>query len=390
MATMSFYPQDPRVQREAEALARRSVAVDIVCLRGHGQPAREQLGSVTAHRVLHIGEKSSVPKYIWLSILFFRAAAAALATLYRQQRFDLIQVHNLPDYLVYIARPFKKKGIPVLLDLHDLMPELFVSRWPSRLSRPFAALIEQAHRSSCSFADHLLTASEGFARQLQRRGVPPERVTLVLNSADHHIFNVDRPPRRQREGPPRLLYHGTMAPRFGIHHLIDGIDRLRSSLGEVTLQLHGNYDTAYRRQLERQVQTLGLAGCVRFGEYLSLEKIRTVIDWADIGVVPYASDPFMDLALSTKVFEYIAMGLPVVVSRLPSVTGLFAEDCLQYFQPGDPEDLARKISELWADPLRSDVLCANALAAYQPLAWPIMERRYLDVITRLTGVELAS
>jgi glycosyltransferase involved in cell wall biosynthesis len=165
---------------------------------------------------------------------------------------------------------------------------------------------------------------------------------------------------------------------------------LRHSLGEITLQLHGNYDPDYRRDLERQVHTLGLAGSVRFGEYLNLEEVRTVIEWADVGVVPYVSDPFMDLALSTKVFEYIAMGLPVAVSRLPSVTGLFGEDCLQYFQPGDPEDLARKISELWADPLLRDVLCANALAAYRPIAWPVMERRYLDVITQLTGVDLAS
>ena len=76
--------------------------------------------------------------------------------------------------------------------------------------------------------------------------------------------------------------------------------------------------------------------------------------------------------------------------RLPSVTGLFGEDCLQYFRSGDPEDLAHKISELWADPQRRDLLCTNALAAYRTIAWPVMERRYLDVITQLTGVELTS
>jgi glycosyltransferase involved in cell wall biosynthesis len=211
MATMSLYPQDPRVRREAEALARKAVAVDVVCLRGPDQPAREQFGSVTAHRVRRIGKKSSVPKYIWQSVLFYRAAAAALATLYQQQRFDLIQIHNLPDYLVYVARPFKKEGVPVLLDLHDLMPELFTSRWRSPLLRPLAALIEHVHRSSCNFADHLLTASGGFERRLLTRGVPPQRITLVLNSADHHIFSADRQPVRRREGPLRLLYHGSLA-----------------------------------------------------------------------------------------------------------------------------------------------------------------------------------
>ena len=40
MATMSLYPEDPRVRREAEALARKAVAVDVVCLRGPDQPAR--------------------------------------------------------------------------------------------------------------------------------------------------------------------------------------------------------------------------------------------------------------------------------------------------------------------------------------------------------------
>jgi glycosyltransferase involved in cell wall biosynthesis len=184
------------------------------------------------------------------------------------------------------------------------------------------------------------------------------------------------------EGPV-LLYHGTVAHRFGLHVAIEAVGRLRERLPGVRLFIYGRYDPSYRKSLERLVEASGLGGCVSLGGYLPLEKVKEVIGEADIGVVPYLSDPFMNLALSTKTFEYVSMRLPVVASRLDSITSIFTDRSLEYFNPGNATDLADAIMRICRAPaLRKDYI-DNAAEAYEPISWPVMSKRYLKTINGL-------
>ncbi len=122
--------------------------------------------------------------------------------------------------------------------------------------------------------------------------------------------------------------------------------------------------------------------------FLRQEELVEIIENSDIGVVPYLSDPFMDLALSTKTFEYVSMGLPVVASRLPSLTALFNEESIHYFAAGDAADLANKIIALCSDPIARKAYAERAAGAYEKFSWPIMADRYLNVINaQLTNTQ---
>jgi glycosyltransferase involved in cell wall biosynthesis len=114
-----------------------------------------------------------------------------------------------------------------------------------------------------------------------------------------------------------------------------------------------------------------------------LEEIYEIIQSSDIGVVPYKSDDFMNLALSTKLFEYAASGLPVVASRLRSIEAFFDEDSVRYAEPESPEDLAAKIAQLCAKPelRKSQVECARI--AHSKVSSDVMGRQYLDLIQKL-------
>jgi glycosyltransferase involved in cell wall biosynthesis len=217
--------------------------------------------------------------------------------------------------------------------------------------------------------------------------VRPEKITLILNSADERIFENHGVRKFDRiERGARLLYHGTVAGRFGLTAAIDAVARLQEIIPETVLHIYGKYDPNYRRELEEQIERLCLSDRVVLGGYRSLEEIREIICRSDIGIVPYLSDAFMSLALSTKTFEYVAMGCPVVASRVASLQLIFDEQSIRYVAPGRPDDLAEKMAELCQHPQLRESYVKRAAQAYQAVSWPVMENRYL----RLVGSYMSS
>ena len=386
MVVMSDYPADPRVRREAEALARVGVSVDVICVRGPGESPWEVCGSIVAHRVFRNQSRERLAGYLVFTILFAMIACWRLFWMSLRHKYDLVQIHNMPDYLVFVGLWQKLLRRPVVLDIHDLTVELFESRWHEGRFRILLPFIRWTEKLACGFADHIITSSAGFQQRLIDRGVAPGKITLIMNTADPLIFRKLADDPLPPNDPPVFLYHGTVAPRFGIHILIAAIGLLWERGVGCRLNINGSYDTRYRQELARLVARSGLEDRVCFGGYLPLEEIRLEIAQTDIGVVPYLSDLFMDLALSTKGFEYVAMGVPVIASRLPSMSSIFPVEAVCYFESGSSKDLADQMEfmlahrDLWPD------YVAAADEAYRPYAWPMMVELYLELIQRLVRV----
>ena len=136
----SAYPSEPRTRRMAEALAEAGHDVTVICLRQPGQAAAETVNAVQVVRlpIVHrqgAGAAASVAEYG----RFFWQAGALLRTLNRHAPIHLVQVHNPPDALAFCALPMKLRRVPLILDLRELTPELFMSR--------FALAREQRNRA---------------------------------------------------------------------------------------------------------------------------------------------------------------------------------------------------------------------------------------------------
>lgn len=381
MIALSYYPDDPRIRREAETLARAGDEVEIFCLRDAREAKIERLNGITAHRIVRGVNKESLINYLWLSAKLLFAAFFSLNRFFLKRRFQLLHVHNMPDYLVFAGIVQKALGVPIILDLHDLMVELFESKWGGVKTKIVLPIVKAVEMISCGFADHLITTSVGFEEKLIVRGIRPQKITLILNSADENIFKNQYVRKFVRiEHGAKLLYHGTVAERFGLVTAINAVARLQKIIPDSTLHIFGKYDTAYRHVLEEQIDELGLAARVVLGKYLSLEEIREIICQSDIGIVPYNDDAFMKLALSTKAFEYVVMGLPVVASRLASLQAIFDENCIKYFAPGRADDLAVKIAEFCLDPQIRQGHAMRAAAEYKDVSWQIMENRFINLV----------
>lgn len=387
MVVMSLYPNDERVRREAAALERAGIAVDVLCQRGEGQSEVEPLGQVTAYRVMTQATKENIGQYLWVSTRFALAAFAKLRQLARQHRYSVLQAHNMPDFLVFVGLLEKMLGVPTVLDLHDLSVELYKSKWNGRKSKLLLPMVQAIERISCGFASRLITTSSGFKERLVARGIAPDKITLVLNTADpHHFqFQSDRSFYPITRGLS-LLYHGTVAERFGLTNAIRAVSLLQERLPETTLRIHGKYDPSYRQRLERMIGQLKLEGKVQLHGWCHSHQLAEIIRGADIGLAPYLEDEFMSLALSTKTFEYAATGLPIVATRLDSTAAIFSEDAIQFCAPNSAEDLADKIYTLSLDPQRRQAQTRRAQAILEQISGTVMEQRYLTMMKGLMGI----
>lgn len=384
MAVFNAYPSDPRVRREATALRRAGYGVDVYCLRQSNEARFDVCDGVTVYRIMKAPRnKEGLGRYLWHTLTFTFLTLRHLIANAPARRYALYQVHTMPDFLVFACLGGKLRGKPVILDLHDLSVELFASKLTG-IKRHLLWLVALQEWLACRFADHLITTSSGFESRLIQRGNRASKITLVLNSADPSLFQYDRERRFEPIGEElRLLYHGTIAERFGLHRLIEAMPLILSTHSRATLTLHGKADPSYQDRLEALVRDLGLQQRVRFAGWRPAEQLMECFRQADIAVVPYLHDAFMDLAISTKTFEYAAAGLPVVATRLRAMTSIFPEDSISYAEPDNSLALADAVLRLAADPERRARQSERALIAQEALGGRVMARRYVNLVSGL-------
>jgi glycosyltransferase involved in cell wall biosynthesis len=390
MISQSPYPFDPRVRRQAEKLTSAGFEVDVICMPHENEPEVEDFGNgVTAYRVIRKNPgKESMVKYLLISARFFFLSFIKLQKLNRKRKYMMIQVHNMPDSHVFIALLQKIKGTPVILDIHDLTPELLTSKWDNNLSRKVKPLIAFVEKISCKFSNHVITVTEGCREILISRSAPPEKITLILNTANTSIFPFYKEREfRKIESNAKLLYHGTVAERFGLHIIIDAMPLILKTIPGSILLVHGKYDADYKDYLIKKITGLNLEYNVVLGDARTHEELYDIMKETDIEVVPYLSNEYMNLSLSTKAFECAAAGLPIVATRLRTLNMAFNDNAVAYAEDQNIEDFAGKIIELCHNPEKRKQMTLNAYNAVLEISGDVMEERYLSLIEKITGVK---
>jgi glycosyltransferase involved in cell wall biosynthesis len=379
MVVHAYYPLgETRVQREAMALRQAGWTVDVICLRNRGEARTEDIDGVRVVR-LPIGRNRTWGMAFQLVeyLGFLLAAAAVLTARHLRRRYHSVQVHNLPDFLVFAALVPKMTGARVLLDLHDLMPEFLGSRLGLSMRHPLVRLVALQERLSCGFADTVVTVTDRWRDRLVERGVDPSKVAVVMNVADPALFS-----RRDTEPSHeefRVLYHGTLTHRYGVDLLIEAAHLLTQRLPRLRMWILGDGDA--RSDLMETVGRLGLEATVEFSEgMLDVPSLQSYLLDADVGVVPNRSTRFTDDLLPTKLLEYVAVGIPVVTARTPMIDSLFDERQVEFFAPGDAADLAKRLEMLAGAPERRREMVQATAGFVEEHRWDHIARRYVSLV----------
>jgi glycosyltransferase involved in cell wall biosynthesis len=381
-------PYDPRVRRDLDALVREGHHVDVISKRIPGRPTFERLPHVTIRRLWTYERRGGRLGYLFRYGAFMVMATWLAAWLHLRHRYQVVQVHSLPDTLVFAALVPRLLGARVVLDLQEPMPEFFASKFRLGMEHRGVRLLGALEQAAIRFADHVLTCTNEMRAAFVRRGAPPRKVTVLLNAADEDVFDVRRfPPRARREGRFELVCHGTIEDRYGHDTVVRAMAALRDQLPELRLRVFG--DGSYREGLRALVAELGLEDRVWFSDgFVPVDEMVAGIADADVGVVAMKRDVFRDLTHCNKMFDFIAMRRPQIVSRTAAVESCFDDGCFEMFRSGDVDDLARAVRRLHDSPERARRLVERARVVCEPYRWPGQREIYLEAVRSLLGPRL--
>jgi glycosyltransferase involved in cell wall biosynthesis len=334
---------------------------------------------------------AGIAVYMGEYLLFLVRAMFAATAAHRRLRFRAVHVHTLPDFLVFAAAPLKLAGVPVILDLHEAMPEFFRMRFGGRLgeegrrARVAHRLLVAQEQLSIRFADAVLTVNDALGDRLVAMGVPREKLTILLNTPSLERWDVGAHQRRAfaADGTVRLVYAGAVTPIYELDVVVRAIAALTASRPDLrmTLDIYGRGDSA--GPLVALAADLGVGDRVTLHGRIPIDAVPAAVAAADVGLAPTARTEFTDFSLSTKIFEYAAMDKPVIASHLPTIERYLGERSLWTYDPGDPGSLAAAMAAVADDEVERGLRVAAARERTLALAWDRQVARYLEVLARL-------
>jgi glycosyltransferase involved in cell wall biosynthesis len=381
MVTASVYERDNRVLRYAQTLAGRGDTVEILALaHDWNAPRRERIGEVDVTR---FGVKASVHGVLpqmWVAALFLLRTSLHLTSRHLRHSYDLVHVHNMPDFLVFAAWLPRWTGAAVILDVHDIFPEFYATRFGSKKTSLSPCVLKWIERRCAQFASHVIVSNHLWRDTLVSRSVSADRCSVFINSVDTDLF---APVERTRNHRRRvIIYPGSFNRHQGLDLAIAALAQVRQQMPDVELHLYGMGPA--KGELVRLCFELDLTGVVHFHRPVPLDEMPSIIANADLGIVPKrASDFFGNQAFSTKIMEFMSQGLPVVVSRTLIDTYYYNDNEVRFFDSEDVPKLAEAIVDLLQDDVLRKRYAENGRAFVAKNCWAGRQQEYLDLVDSL-------
>jgi glycosyltransferase involved in cell wall biosynthesis len=384
MVAYTYYESDPRVIREAEAARDAGFEVDFLALRRPGTAPTETVRGVHLLRLNQAKHRGGgIAKYLLEYFRFFLRCCLKITALFWQRRYAVIHVNNMPDFLVFSALIPRLFGAKVILDIHDPMPNTFVSKFKGGEGGLYYRLLIWQERLSAAFCSRVVTVHDLVKTEiLVRHGVRPESIAVVANFADQDLFPLRTSFRA--DGTIRCAFHGTILERAGLRTLLTALAHVRHA-DRISVKIIGEGD--FSPTLRDLIRSLKLERMVEFDNCsYPADSIPARLGDCNVGLVPLdLTAPITNLALPIKLLEYIAMGLPVVAIRNAAIAHYFGEEDCLFFDWNDPASLSAALDRLAESP---DLLLryrARAMALRERFAWTAEKQKYTALLRELAG-----
>ena len=383
MLSYSFYETDNRVRRYAEALVKQGCSVDAISLRREdSQPDQEVIGGVTVRRIQkrRKDEKSSFQHLLRLCRFWFRSADL-LRRSQSGENYDLVHVHNPPDFMAFAACFPKWRGAKIILDIHDAVPELYGNKFRSAAVKAIVGALKWVEKLSMRFADHVIVSNHLWHETIVARSVPVEKTSVFINHVDPAIFYPQA--RTRKDGIFTIVFPGSLSWHQGLDIAIKAVAKVRHELPSVQMHIYGSGHA--KDDLVTLAKCLQLEEQVQFREVVPLDRVAEIMANADLGIVPKRADSFGNEAYSTKIMEFMSQGVPVIVSRTKIDSYYFDDSVVCFFEPENVDDLAESILRLARDQEYRDMLSRNALAFADRNSWDRKKNEYLSLVDTLVA-----
>jgi glycosyltransferase involved in cell wall biosynthesis len=386
MVVYAFYENDTRVMQYADALVERGDRVDVIALRrSDALPAYEVLRGVHVHRIQSrtVNEKGLFA-YASRILRFTLKAAWQLRRLQREHGYDLIHVHNVPDALVFAAVYPKWKRVPIILDIHDLLPEFFASKFRVAHNSHTFRLLTWVERLSAAFATHIIVANDLWCERLAARSSRQEKCSVVRNRPDLSIFRGSVGQRTKPAGKFLMTYPGSLNWHQGLDVAIAAFAKVADQMPDAEFHIYG--EGAAKSSLIALVKDLKLEERIIFHDMLPSRDVAEVMAMTDLAIEPKRStSAFGNEALSTKILEFMCLGVPVIASRTTIHQYYYDDAIIQYYSNDDADELATQMLRLKNDATMRRAMAARARRYADGNTWDARKGEYLHRVDLLVG-----
>jgi glycosyltransferase involved in cell wall biosynthesis/peptidoglycan/xylan/chitin deacetylase (PgdA/CDA1 family) len=384
MVAYTPYEADNRVRRYAETLAKRGDQVDVIAISGTDfEKQQKEMNGVTVYRVQHREHNErSKWTYAWRLLRFLYKSSAALTRLHKLNRYDVIHIHNMPDFLVFAAWYPKLTGAKLILDIHDVVPELFANKFRTRLKSTYTRLLKMVERGSARFVNHVIVSNHLWYDTVVARSAEQGKCSVFINHVDPEMFS--RHTRNRDDKKFIVLFPGSLQWHQGLDIAIRAFAQVRAQVPNAEFHIYCGAGGDLLPELRQLTQRLDLESSVRFNGGIPLDQMAQLIANADLGVVPKRADSFGNEAYSTKIMEFMSQGVPVVVSRTKIDTFYFEEGVVHFFESGNSDAMAKAMLDVINDKALRDSLVARGYEYVELNSWALKKQEYLALIDSLS------
>ena len=370
------YPGDARLSTQIGILEENDHVVDVLCMRVGSAPSFEKVGKTRIYRIPSLQRKRQGKiRYVLEYLTFFLPAFVLSAVLHLRRRYKLIFVTNLPDALVFTAAIPKLLGARVVFDFRECTPEMLRDRFNTQPESALMKISTNLEQQSIRFADGVLTCTEQMREALVSRGGTPSKITVTLNVGAPAMLHGAKLPEPDNEVSEKyhLVSHGSIIRRYGHEVLVEAMRHVADEIPSACLEIIGRGEM--QPELERLVKRLNLEKHVAFPGFFTHDLLIPRLRAAHVGVIPTIQNPESDLSHTHKMYEYFALGIPVVISRTKSVAAYFDDRHLYFVDSGNVRQLADALIDLYHHPHKRYQLAKNALAKYEQEYSPDIQRQ---------------
>jgi glycosyltransferase involved in cell wall biosynthesis/peptidoglycan/xylan/chitin deacetylase (PgdA/CDA1 family) len=386
MVAYSNYIVDARIRREAETLVSTGeYEVTVLALntnRGDGGSYTHRGVTVQELQISKYRGKSHF-KYMLSYLKFMLEAFSISNKMFFGKEAWAFHIHNMPNFLVFSGMVHRFLGGRLILDIHDLVPETYSTKFKKLSGGVLFKLLCLEERLSCKLAHRVICTNHLQREMLVKRGIDSRKIAISMNVPDRKIFRLKD--GDGSEGPRgrglKLVYHGTLAKRLGIDLAIQAVADLGREIPGLEFYVLGDGDD--EEEFKELARSLKVDQLVHFSGVVPLDELGRMLKGMDLGVVPNRENIATEFMLPVKLMEYAALDIPVVVPRLKIINYYFSEEMVSFFKPGSVESLANAILELYRDESKRKCQVKMAKRFLEQYGWEKQQHEFLDVYERL-------
>ncbi len=379
IVTIASYETDNNVRLYADTLAARGDRVDVVNIGDSQQQSDVEVHGVNRYRVQR-REYGECNNWVnaWRSLRVFVSLSKALTRLHQRNRYDVIHIYNVPDFLVFAAWYPKLAGAKLIRDIIDVSAEPGANKLPTQLSATSYGFVKAMASLPFRFADHVIAPTNFFSEEVNRPAMLKNRCSVLFGHADREMF-----PRKARTETKRgavIVLFGGLRSHHGLDVAIHAFGEVKRNVPDAELHIYAGAPGEIRASLGPLIQSLDLEDGVKFYATTSFAEIEEAIANADIGLVPVLTDVLESEADVTQIMGFMTQGVPVVAPQSGIGGPHFEEGKVHFFPAGDGRAMSKAMLDVIKDRDLHESLVKRGYEYVVCNTLDCRKRKYMDLV----------